>query len=106
MTELPVQRQFCGPTRSDTDDAWYRAVFGYRLGCSKSPRELDLRGVIFNNVSCNRGSRNSQRRSQVHLARTASSREIAIDRADRDLFFQGADAGTGVDTRAATRFYD
>src|SRR5882724_221695 len=88
--------------KPDTDDAWYRVVFGYRLGCSNAPRELDLLGVIFNNLSCDRGSRNSQRRSQVHLTRSASSGKIAIDRADRDLFFQGADPRSGIDAGATT----
>src|SRR4029079_216394 len=69
-------------------------------------RNSNLFWLVLHDVTGNRGRSNSVWRAQVHRARAAAPRKIAVLRAYYNLFLQSADAGAGVDTGAAARLDD
>src|SRR5580658_7914379 len=62
-----------------------------------------LARLILHNVARNCARRDRQRRSQIHLSRTAAPREVAVLRADHNLIRSRRNTRPRVDARSATR---
>src|SRR5579863_4123619 len=89
-TGLAAKRAFCAVTGSS-----------YLLGTHQF-----LARLILHDVACDRARGDRQRRSQIHLPRSAASGEVPVLRADYNLFGTGRDSWTGVDASPTTGFDD
>src|SRR5580692_11334124 len=82
---------------------------GKRAGLFSTPlnpalhADQRLARLVFDDISSHRAGRDGQRRSQIHLSRTAAAREVAVLGADHHLIGTRRNPRPCIDASPATR---